>query len=138
MKSVHTLSHILGIVLRWAASCTGYVTLWLNLSRRSDSQTRTYLHLAIGRCIPTDDRASPTSLNSPNCGCAFSGSGIGPRRIGGRLSRRPPAFKGPTVCHHPNPAFVCSQCPAQEAGRGLEDLPQLWASDKVCQWIWMK
>jgi hypothetical protein len=45
---VHTLSHILCVALRWARSCTGYVTLGCNSEPRGVTVTRTYIHLAIG------------------------------------------------------------------------------------------
>ena len=48
INTVHTLSHILCVVLRWARSCTRYVTLGARLATGSVTVTRTYIHLAIG------------------------------------------------------------------------------------------
>jgi hypothetical protein len=48
INTVHTLSHILCVVSRWARSCTRYVTLDARLATGSVTVTRTYIHLAIG------------------------------------------------------------------------------------------
>jgi hypothetical protein len=49
MKSGHTLSRILGMVLAQTKCCIISVTRLATWGRKSDSQIRTYLHLAIGR-----------------------------------------------------------------------------------------
>jgi hypothetical protein len=48
INTVHALSHILCVVLRWARSCTRYVTLGAKLATGSVTVIRTYIHLAIG------------------------------------------------------------------------------------------
>ncbi len=49
MNTVHTLSQILCMVLRWARSCTEYVTLGGRLGACGVTVKVTYIHLAIGR-----------------------------------------------------------------------------------------
>jgi hypothetical protein len=48
INTVHTLSHILCVVLRWARSCTIFVTYGYKSGPRGVTVTRTYIHLAIG------------------------------------------------------------------------------------------
>jgi hypothetical protein len=51
INTVHTLSHILCVVSRWARSCTRYVTLGARSATGSVTVTRTYIHLAIGSVV---------------------------------------------------------------------------------------
>jgi hypothetical protein len=49
MNTLHTLSHILCIVLRWERSCPDYVTLQAKFPTVGVTSNGTYIHLAIGR-----------------------------------------------------------------------------------------
>ena len=82
------------------------------------TKNRTYIHLAIGSQFERDSNGIDGISNSLNCGCAFSGSGIGPHQIGSTLFTPPWQFKGTSSYRHPDPSIVCSQTCAQKAVGG--------------------